>query len=247
MLGLGAFAAVFAVYGLVAVRAERVGLSRPLVFVVVGALVALLGVEHPLLADRPAGLILNLAEIALALVLFSDAARLGFVRLRRGAGLPLRLLGPGVAVSIGLGTLLGLWPLGGLDGWECAVLAAILSPTDVTLCAAAVRDERVPQRIRQALIVESGLNDGPAVTLLLLFVAGATVTEGLKPGSFWVTTVLEKVGVGVLVGVVVGLLAGELARCSRRAGWSTPASERLAMVGSRLRCSCSRSTPAGAA
>ena len=48
MLGLGIFAAVFAVYGLVAARAERAGLSRPLVFVVAGAVVALTGAVDPL-------------------------------------------------------------------------------------------------------------------------------------------------------------------------------------------------------
>ena len=47
MIGLGIFAAVFAVYGLVAARAERWGVSRPFVFVVAGAVVALTGVVEP--------------------------------------------------------------------------------------------------------------------------------------------------------------------------------------------------------
>ena len=181
MLGLGIFAAVFAVYGLIAVRAERIGLSRPLVFVVAGAVVALTGAVDPLSSARPASLLLSLAEIALALVLFADASRVSLVRLRRRAGLPARLLGPGMLLSIGLGTVVGLWLFGALDGWECAALAAILAPTDAALGAAVVEDERVPQRIRQALNVEAGLNDGLAVPFLLLFVAGATVTEGLEP------------------------------------------------------------------
>ena len=54
----------------------------------------------------------------------------------------------------------------------------------------------MPRRIRQALNVEAGLNDGLAVPFLLLFVAGATVTEGLEPASFWATTLLQKVGIG---------------------------------------------------
>ena len=121
-----------------------------------------------------------------------------------------------------------------LDGWECAALAAILVPTDAALGAAVVEDERVPQRIRQALNVEAGLNDGLAVPFLLLFVAGATVTEGFEPASFWSTTVLQKVGIGVLGGAVVGALAGELARRARAASWSSAASEQLAMAGVAL-------------
>lgn len=231
MLGLGIFAAVFAVYGLVAVRAERAGISRPLIFVIAGAVVALTGATHPLSSGEPASLLLSLAEIALALVLFADASRVSIVRLRRGAGLPLRLLGPGMLLSIGLGTLLGLWLFGEIDAWECAALAAILAPTDAALGAAVVEDKRVPQRIRQALNVEAGLNDGLAVPFLLLFVAGATVSEGLEPGSFWVTSALQLVGIGVLLGILVGTLAGELTQRARRAGWSSTTSEQLAMAG----------------
>ena len=72
---------------------------------------------------------------------------------------------------------------------------------------------------------------GPAVPLLLLFVAGATVAEGIRPASFWATTALEKIGLGVLAGIVVGLLAGELARRARRSGSTTPTSEGLALAG----------------
>lgn len=104
----------------------------------------------------------------------------------------------------------------------------ILAPTDVSLCAPAVQDQRVPARIRFALDAESGLNDGPAVPLLLLFV---TVAEGIRPASFWATTALRTIGIGVLAGIVVGLLAGELVRRARRSGSTAPTSEGLALAG----------------
>jgi sodium/hydrogen antiporter len=231
MLGLGIFAAVFVIYGLVTQPAERVGLSRPMVFAATGAVVALTGVLEPLPGGEPAGVLLSLAEIALALVLFADASRVNLGRLRQGMAIPMRLLGPGMLLSMGLGTIVGLLLFEGLDGWECAALAAILAPTDAALGAAVVEDERLPQSIRQALNVEAGLNDGLAVPFLLLFIAGATVTEGLEPASFWTSTALEKVGIGVLAGVLVGGVAGELARLARRARWSTTASEQLATAG----------------
>lgn len=231
MIGLGLFAAVFAVYGLVAARADRAGISRPLVFLLAGVLVALTGALDPLVAGKPVGVLLPIAEVALALVLFADASRVTLAQLRERTGLAARLLGPGMLLTIGLGTLAGLWLLGALDGWEAAALAAILAPTDAALGAAVVEDERVPQRIRQALNVEAGLNDGLAVPFLLLFVAGASVTEGFQPASFWATTLIEKVGIGLLAGVVTGLVAGEVAGRARAASWSTGASEQLAMAG----------------
>jgi NhaP-type Na+/H+ or K+/H+ antiporter len=234
MVALGILPAVFAVYGLVTVRAERAGLSRPLVFVAAGVVAAATGVVNPLSSGKPSSLLLDVAEIALALVLFADASRVSATAVRRSAGLPFRLLGPGMLLSIGLGTLIGLWLFGAIDGWECAALAAILAPTDAALGAAVVEDARVPQRIRQALNVEAGLNDGLAVPFLLLFIAGATVTEGFHPASFWGVTALQKVGIGVLAGVVVGAVAGELVRRARAAGWSSVTSEQLAMAGATV-------------
>lgn len=230
MLALGIFAAVLAAYELAATRLGRLGVSGPMVFVAAGALVTLTGALEPLSGGEPAGVLLPLAEIALALVLFADASRVNLSWLRRDYSVPLRLLGPGMLMTIGLGTLLGSLLLGELDGWECAALAAILAPTDAALGAAVVEDERVPRPVRQALSVEAGLNDGLAVPFLLLFVAGATVSEGFEPGSYFASVALEKIGIGVLVGVAVGVIAAELAWRGRRAGWASGVSEQLAMA-----------------
>lgn len=231
MLGLGVFAAIVAVYGLVAARLTSIGITRPMVFTAAGVVVAVTGAEHPLPEGEPATLLLAVAELALALVLFADASRISVAGLRQGAALPLRLLGPGMLLAIGLGTLAGLWLLGALNVWECAVLAAILAPTDAALGAAVVEDERVPHRVRQGLNVEAGLNDGLAVPFLLLFIAGTEVTEGLEPGSFLATTLVEKIGIGIAAGVFVGVVAGYAARRARAAGWSSESSEQIAMTG----------------
>lgn len=231
MLGLGIFAAVLAAYGLFAARTEQLDVSRAMVFVAAGAVTALTGAVEPLPGGEPSAALLTLAEIALALVLFADASRVNLGRLRRGAALPMRLLGPGMLLYMGLGTVVGLLLLDGLNGWECAALAAVLAPTDAALGAAVVEDERVPRSIRQGLNVEAGLNDGLAVPFLLLFLAGASVEEGLEPASFLATTALEKVGLGVLAGVLAGAAAGELTRRARAAGWSTVTSEQLALAG----------------
>ncbi len=231
MLGLGIFAAVFVVYGLSAARAERSGVSRPMIFVAAGAIVALTDVVDPPPGGDDAAVLLVLAEVALALVLFADASRVNLRRLSRGAGTSIRLLGPGMLLSICLGTAFGLLVLDDLDLWECAALAAILAPTDAALGAAVIENERVPRFIRQTLNVEAGLNDGLAVPFLLLFLAGATVSEGFEPASFLATTMVEKIGIGLLAGLLAGATGGELARRARESGWSTGASEQLAMAG----------------
>ena len=231
MVVLGIFAAALAAYELAAARLERFGISRPMVFVGVGALVAAVGIIDPIEGESTAGILLPLAEIALTLVLFSDASRINLGWLREDYGLPTRLLGPGLLMSIGLGTLVGLWLFGELDAWECGLLAAILAPTDAALGAAVVEDERVPGKLRRSLNVEAGLNDGLAVPFVLLCAAGATVVEGFEPGSFWATTLVEKIGIGVAAGIAVGLLAGELARRGRRSGWASGTSEQLALAG----------------
>ena len=55
------------------------------------------------------------------------------------------------------------------------ILAVVLAPTDAALGQAVVTEPRVPQRIRQGLNVESGLNDGICVPLLFAAVAAADV------------------------------------------------------------------------
>ena len=57
------------------------------------------------------------------------------------------------------------------------LLGAILAPTDAALGLPIFNNPRVPVRIRRALNIESGLNDGIATPFVLLFLAFAAATE----------------------------------------------------------------------
>ena len=157
-----------------------------------------------------------LAEATLALVLFSDASRIDLGALRREFGVPVRLLGIGLPLTIALGALTAGVIFGELTFWEAAIVGIILAPTDAALGQAVVTDPGVPGRIRQGLNVESGLNDGICVPLLFAAVAAADVTSEISGGRTGMTLLLEEVGYGIVGGVAAALLIGAVVKYAGR-------------------------------
>ena len=162
-----------------------------------------------------------LAEATLALVLFSDASRIDLGQLRRTVGVPLRLLGIGLPLTILLGAVVAALVFGELSVEEALILAIVLAPTDAALGQAVVTEPRVPQRIRQGLNVESGLNDGICVPLLFAAVALADVESEISGGRSASTLLFEEIGYGVLGGVVAGLVIAAIIRQAGRRGLIT--------------------------
>ena len=218
---------VFA-FGLVSRRLEGTILTAPIVFVAAGMVLGPTGfglVEFGL-DDHT---VLLLGEIALALVLFTDSARINLSALRQNEGLPLRLLGIGMPLTIALGTATAALLLTDLSFWEAAIVGTVLAPTDAALGQAVVSNPRVPSRIRQALNVEAGLNDGLSVPFLALFLILAVEREHLAAND-WIRFALEQVGLGVLVGVGMGLVGGWLVSRASGRGWMTGSFQRLALL-----------------
>ena len=199
---LGAF--VF-LYSSVAARLERTPINGALVFVFVGLAFGPLGLGLLNLSVDEEGL-RTLAELTLALVLFTDAANSDLSVLRSNIAIPRRLLLIGLPLTILLGFALGFLMFDQLGLLEIAVLATMLAPTDAALGKAVVTNEAVPSRIRQGLNVESGLNDGICVPILFLFLILATQTVG-EQGTHLLALklVAEEIGIGVAVGVVLTL------------------------------------------
>jgi sodium/hydrogen antiporter len=222
-------AAVIFMFGLVSRRLEGTVLTAPIVFVVAGALLgpAVLGLVEFRLDEHA---VLLLGEIALAIVLFTDAASINFSALQQYQGLPLRLLGIGMPLTIALGTTTAALLLTDLTFWEAAIVGPVLAPTDAALGQAVVANRRVPVRVRQSLNVEAGLNDGLSVPFLTLFLALALANEELQPASFWIRFALEQVGLGILVGVGVGLAGGWLVGRASQREWMTESFQRLSLL-----------------
>jgi NhaP-type Na+/H+ or K+/H+ antiporter len=200
-----------ALLGVAAVSRRLVGtpVTAAMVFVAFGVLVGpevLDGVDPP---SRSAT-VQVLAEATLALVLFSDASRVDLRELRAEVGLPVRLLGIGLPLTIGLGAVAAAAIFGQLTVEEAVILAVVLAPTDAALGQAVVTEPRVPSRVRQALNVESGLNDGICVPLLFAAVAVADVESEISEGRGPATLLLEEIGYGVVGGVIGGLVVAAI-------------------------------------
>ena len=209
MLIIAVFISTVFLYSLVSRRLERTILTAPIVFTAVGALMSF---SHEALAelalDRK-GLLL-IAEIGLVMTLFSDASRVSPHMLKGETNLPVRLLSVGMLLTIGLGVLVAMGVLRTLTWWEAGILAAILAPTDAGLGQIIVNSTLVPKRIRQALNVEAGLNDGLSVPFLMFFIALAEATGTGQGGGVLTRFLVEQLGYGTLVGLGVGVLGGWL-------------------------------------
>lgn len=164
----------------------------------------------------PSGIMLSglewVAEGTLAIVLFADAARLTFAKIRHQLRWPGRMLlfGMPLAVVIGYGAIAPFYPE--LSVWAVILLAALLVPTDAALGKAVFENPAVPDRVRDCLLAESGLNDGLALPFII-FAACATIGfdhELNQPN--WLLFAFQQIGFGILCGVIIGAAGGFLLR-----------------------------------
>lgn len=231
MIVIAIFVALVFVYGLASRRLEQTPITAPVLFTVTGMLIfPVLG-----LPEWERELFLRLAEVGLVLVLFTDASRTDLQILRSIQNLPLRLLSVGMLLTMLLGLLAALVVYRQLSVWEAGILAAILAPTDAGLGQVIVSSPRVPMRIRQALNVEAGLNDGLSVPFLMFFIALARAGEqGTRAGLM--QFIIEQLGYGTLVGLAIGLAGGRLIGLARRREWMADSQQQLALVALPIFC-----------
>ena len=224
------------VYSSVAGAVERTWVSGPIVFTCFGLLVGPLGLD--LLSWETDGeTIRSLAEVTLAMVLFTDAAGADMSVLKKTAGLPARLLLIGLPLTIVLGFGVGVLLVDSLSLFTIALLATMLAPTDAALGKAVVTNESVPDNIRQGLNVESGLNDGICVPILFVFLALALDKAGdAGPWTLAIKLVVEEIGIGLAVGLLLTLAAAKLLKTALRRKWLTPTWIQIPVVALALSC-----------
>lgn len=218
----GAVLAVVAISG----RLYKVWLTEPLVAMVFGIVIGSI-VVAPIDLEEPA--VLTFLELTLALVLFSDAARIDVAKLRLDYAWPTRMLIFGMPLAMVGGALTGWWLMDGVTVGVALLLGVILAPTDAALAEPVLESERLPVRIRQTLNIESGLNDGLA--LPALFIAVGVQAEVAGNGAANAVVIFTRqVGLGVAGGLAFGFLGALLIGKGTRHGWMSPLHQKIAAV-----------------
>lgn len=193
-------------FSMIAKRLETTVVTAPMVFLGVGYLLSFTG----LLPQHGAAHLLHYAaEITLVILLFLDAAQIDIGLLRKEHIWPTRMLLIGLPLSIALGTLLAMPFLAGWSLIGIALVAAILAPTDAALGQAVVTNPLVPERVRRSLTVESGLNDGLALPLILLFTSLAGHASDASATN-WLFFGAKQLLLGPIVGIAVGVLGARI-------------------------------------
>ncbi|MEM8723227.1 MAG: cation:proton antiporter [Cyanobacteria bacterium P01_G01_bin.39] len=219
-------------FGLISRRLERSIVTPPMAYVICGLLISssFLGLIQEVKITNEA--IQVLAEVTLAVLLFTDASRIQLKLLCQEYNLPLRLLGIGLPITIILGTILALLLFPNeLNIWSAAALATILSPTDAALGQAVVNSAEIPAFIRQGINIESGLNDGICLPILLLFISLAVEGEQSSNATYWLTFTSQQIFFGALIGIAVGYVGSKLIAQSLKRNWMTQSFEDLSVLG----------------
>jgi sodium/hydrogen antiporter len=214
-------------------RLARWNITGPLVFTVAGYLLGnpdwgTLGIQ----VDAPT--VHLLAELTLALVLFADASRVDLRQLRRDLRVPGRLLGIGLPLTVILGALLAAVLFGDFTWALAGFVGAALAPTDAALSAQVINDERIPERVRRELNVESGLNDGIVTPIVVFALAIAAGQSGVAEGEVSGVSPLLELAVGVAVGVAIGVGTAGLIAFAVRRRWTLPGGRRIATLAAAL-------------
>jgi NhaP-type Na+/H+ or K+/H+ antiporter len=225
MIEVASIALVFLIFSLLSRRLASTVISAPMFFLFAGMLLASDLVGLVSFEDvAPALLVVGMA--ALGLSFFNDASRIKLNALRSNVSLPARLLFIGLPLTFLLGTLLARWLLP-LYWTEAALLAVILTPADTGLITVFLNSPRVPQRMRQALNIESSLNDGLTTPIAAILITLSQTRLGFESIGYRLSFPIEQILVALAVGLLVGGSGGWLLRRAMQRQWIVPSFQGL--------------------
>ncbi|WP_105167302.1 cation:proton antiporter [Pseudoalteromonas sp. T1lg23B] len=193
------------IYSISVRQLKRAELTGPIWFVSLGCILGWWFTDAWHFQIQDSALVLPIIEITLAIVLFSDAARTRLRVLFHSYQLPLLMLLVALPLTMVFGTLLAHWLLA-LSWLHAALLAVIISPTDAALCKGFITKKNVPANLREAVNIESGLNDGlciPVFVFLLAVVAGQTQASWFELIGLFA----KEVGIALAVSALLTWLA----------------------------------------
>lgn len=215
------------VYALLSRRLGEGVVTGPMIFLGLGLALNLSGLTP---AHGVEASLHILAEATLVIVLFADASMVDVRALRRRLAWPERMLAIGLPLTMAFGFLAGLLLFPGWPYWELALLAAILAPTDAALGQAVVANKDVPAPVREALTVESGVNDGLALPAVLMFACLAVEGAHDNDQANWLLFTLQQIGLGAVAGAFVGGCGAAAQRWASHNGFTTEAAKGIAVL-----------------
>ncbi len=227
MFGVVTLVLVVLIWALVARRLARFSITTAIAVVIIG-MVLTAGSHPPIRIDLDAKIIERGVEVVLAILLFVDATEVPRGMLGRERGVLMRLLAIALPLSLIIAWLAGFALFSPRDAWLLAVLAIIVVPVDLAPAVAIVRDKRVPERLRDIVNVESGLNDGVAAPLFLFCLAGATASHA--PAVNALENAVPAILIAVAVGGVTGYIGALGLGWSLRRDWTEPSALRLGVL-----------------
>lgn len=222
-------------FGLVSKLADRSPVTAPMVFVAMGILVGPLALDF-FHMEVSGGVVHVLTEVTLILVLFIDASAINLKQLIADRAIPVRMLGIGLPLTMVSGALLAYIIYPDVNIWLLVLMALILSPTDAALGQAVVKSEKVPERVRRWISIESGLNDGIALPPIFACIAALTITDASVTEHHWFLFLLQQILFGAVVGGAVGWIGGSLASFCADKGWMNSTFQRLVSGSLALLC-----------
>ncbi|MEW6998205.1 cation:proton antiporter [Colwelliaceae bacterium BS250] len=207
-------------YGYISKALAVFNISGPMFFTGLGLLMSPLGLDVSQVAVN-AEFVTIIVEIALVLVLFSDAALLDLKLLQRSWRLPARLLIVGLPLTVIIGAYTATLIFPDQPSLYMLLLALLLTATDAALGKPVVSDPNIPKTIRSTINVESGLNDGIIFPLVITVLAMITsnLTQTDAGDSNWFRYVLQQVGFGAIIGAGVGFIGAKLSVISVNKNW----------------------------
>jgi NhaP-type Na+/H+ or K+/H+ antiporter len=228
-IGVVVLATLVVAYGFLSKRLSKTAFTGPILFMVFGVVAGPPTLDW-LRPDTAVRLVSLVLEATLVLVLFTDAFNIDLGKLRTAIRLPGRLLAIGFPLMVLLGWAAAVWLFPEL-GWLGALLVAVLlAPTDAALGVAVISNPRVPVHIRNALNIESGLNDGLALPLFFVVLGAASAPEGAGWSGGVLEAVVFQVVVASLIGIAVGAGAARLGVAAVERGWTEAAWVQIALV-----------------
>ena len=164
----------------------------------------------------------HVVELALILTLFSDGLLVERELLGRHWGPAARALVLAMPVTLVAARASRRVLFPPLTVAECFLLAAVLTPTDPVVTSTVVTAQRVPALVRHTLNLESGLNDGLALPLVLFFL---TLAEPGGDAGARRSSCSARSRSGALIGLALAFVAGRALRAAARAR-ASPATTR---------------------